>query len=132
MYLFDASAVVNLVKRGSLKPLGEGASLDLAVYEALNAVWKEHRLHGRLDSDTARAFVGILKEVFGVIPLESIRGFEVEVYELAFREGLTVYDAAYLYLALKGRLTLVSDDEELLEKASRYVRTSKTVDILKL
>ena len=110
MYLFDASAIVNLVKRGSLKPLGGGASLDLAVCETLNAVWKGHRLRGRLDSDTARALAGILKGVFGVIPLGSIRGFEVEVYELESGEGLTVYDAAYLCLALKERLTLVSDD----------------------
>ena len=34
MYLFGASAIVNLVKRGSLKPLGWGASLDLVVYGA--------------------------------------------------------------------------------------------------
>ena len=74
MYLFDASAIVNLVKRGSLKPLGWGASLDLAVYEALNAVWKEHRLRGCLDSDAARALAGILRGAFGVIPLGSIRG----------------------------------------------------------
>jgi len=131
MYLFDASAIVNLVKRGSLKPLSEGASLDLAVYESLNAVWREHKLHGRLDPDTARGLVGILKDVFGVIPLESIKGFEVEVYELASREGLTVYDAAYLYLALRERLTLVSDDRKLLEKASRYARTARTADVLK-
>ena len=38
MYVFDASAIVNLAKRGFLKPLGEGFSLDLAVYESLKAV----------------------------------------------------------------------------------------------
>jgi hypothetical protein len=40
VYLFDASAIANLVKRGSLKPLSEGVTLDPAAYEALNAVWK--------------------------------------------------------------------------------------------
>jgi predicted nucleic acid-binding protein len=42
MYLLDAGAIVNLVKKGGLKPLAEGATLDLTIYEALNAVWKEH------------------------------------------------------------------------------------------
>jgi|UniRef100_A0A7C3WTU1 Predicted nucleic acid-binding protein, contains PIN domain len=131
MYLFDASAIVNLVKRGSLKPLGGGASLDLAVYESLNAVWKEHVLQSRVDAGTARGLVEVLTGVFSVIPLESIRGFELEVYELAYREGLTVYDAAYLYVALREHLTLVSDDRKLLERASRHVRTARTADILK-
>lgn len=131
MYLFDASAIVNLAKRGSLKPLSEGITLDLAVYEALNAVWKERKL-GRIDPETARSLAELLRGVFSVIPLESIRGFEPEVYELASKEELTVYDAAYLYLALKNRLTLVSDDEKLLEKASRYVKTAKTSHLPKL
>jgi predicted nucleic acid-binding protein len=129
VYLFDASAIANLVKRGSLKPLSEGVTLDLAAYEALNAVWKECRLR-RVDPETAKSFAEVLKGVFSVIPTESVRGFEVEVLELALREELTVYDTAYLYVAVKNRLTLVSDDEKLLKKASRYVRTAKTADLL--
>jgi predicted nucleic acid-binding protein len=131
MYLFDASAIVNLAKRGLLKPLGEGLSLDLAVYEALNAVWKEHVLQKRIDADTARGLVEILRSALGVVPLESIKGVEMEVYELASRERLTVYDASYLYIARRDKLTLVSDDDKLLSKASRYVGTARTIDILK-
>lgn len=129
MYLFDASAIANLVKRGSLKPLSGGVTLDLAVYEALNAVWKECRLR-RVDPETAKSFAEILKGLFTAVPTESVRGFEDEVLELALKEELTVYDAAYLYVAIKNRLTLVSDDEKLLKKASRYVRTAKAVDLL--
>jgi predicted nucleic acid-binding protein len=131
MYLFDASALVNLAKRGLLKPLGEGFSLDLALYEALNAVWKEHVLQKRIDADAARGLVEILKGALGVVPLESIKGVEMEVYELASRERITVYDASYLYIAHRDRLTLVSDDNKLLSKASRYVGTARTMDILK-
>lgn len=47
MYLFYSSAIINLVKRGYLKPLSKGVTLDLAIYECLSAVWKEHFLLGR-------------------------------------------------------------------------------------
>jgi len=128
--LFDASAVVNLVKRGSLKPFIRGATLDLAVYESLNAIWKEHKMLSHIDLETARTFVEILKGLFDSIPLESVKGYETEVFELASKEGLTVYDAAYLYVAMKDGLTLVSDDERLLSKATRYVKALKTAELL--
>lgn len=130
MYLFDASSIVNLIKRGSLRPLSRGITLDLAVYESLNAIWREYKLLGRLDLETARLLVEVLQRVFSIMPLESIEGFEEEVFQLAIKENLTVYDAAYLFVAIKHNLTLVSDDKELLNKASGYVKTIRTTDLL--
>jgi len=63
MYVFDASAIVNLAKRGFLKPPGEGFSLDLAVYESLKAVWKEHKLQKRIDAGTIRDLVELKRGV---------------------------------------------------------------------
>ena len=34
-FFFDASAILNMVKRGHLKPFLAGATLDLARYEAI-------------------------------------------------------------------------------------------------
>jgi len=130
LYLFDASSIVNLIKRGSLRPLSRGITLDLAVYESLNAIWREYKLLGRLDLETARLLVEVLQRVFSIMPLESIEGFEEEVFQLAIKENLTVYDAAYLFVAIKHNLTLVSDDKELLNKASGYVKTIRTTDLL--
>jgi predicted nucleic acid-binding protein len=130
LYLFDASSIVNLIKRGSLRPLSRGVTLDLAVYESLNAIWKEYKLLGNLDLETARLLVEVLQRVFSIMPLESIEGFEEEVFQLATKENLTVYDAAYLFIAIKNNLTLVSDDKRLLNKASGYVKTIRTTDLL--
>ena len=38
MYLFDASSILNLIKRGLVTPLADGLTLDLALYECLNAI----------------------------------------------------------------------------------------------
>ncbi len=123
MYLFDASALVNLVKKGRVKPLAKGATLDLALYESLNALWKEYRLLERIDEETALRFVDIISDVFSVIDVLSVRGLEREVFELAARDGFTVYDASYLYVAMKNGYMLVTDDKELRNKASKYVET---------
>jgi len=61
MYLLDASAISNLVKKGCLKPLAKEATPDLAIYEALNVVWEEHYLLRRLDEETAKKLLRCLK-----------------------------------------------------------------------
>jgi len=130
MYLFDSSAIVNLVKRGYLKPLSKGVTLDLAIYECLSAVWKEYFLLGRLDEETARKLLSVLRGVFDVITIASIRESEVEVFEFAVKEGLTVYDAAYLYYAIRNKSILVTDDKKLWEKAKRYVEVAASKDLI--
>jgi predicted nucleic acid-binding protein len=130
VYLFDASAIINLVKKGYLKPLAEGVTLDLTVYEVLNAIWKEHYLLRRLNEETVGELLSILGKVFEVITLASIRGEEARVFELAVKEGLTIYDAAYLHYALRNKLVLVTDDRQLMEKAKQYLETMSTRELM--
>lgn len=132
MYLFDASSIVNLVKKGVVRVFAYGATTDLALYEALNAIWKESKLLKRIDEETALEYVDILSMVFKVIKKISIEGSEDEVFKLALREGLTVYDASYLYPAIRDKLTLVTDDKRLLDKASRYVNAMRSSELARL
>jgi len=122
-YLFDASSIVNLVKKGSLNAFTQGATIDLALYEALNAVWKEHYLLKRIDGETALKLAGILRGVFDVLDVYSIRGFEEDVLNLALKEEVTVYDASYIHVAMKNGFSLVTDDARFREKAGRHVKT---------
>ncbi len=131
MYLFDASSIMNLVKKGVVRVFTRGATIDLARYEALNAIWKEARLLRRIDEKTAREYVSVLSKVFRVIKRLSIEGNEDEVFKLALREGLTVYDASYLYIAIRDGLILVTDDKKLLDRASRYVNVMDSSELAK-
>ncbi len=90
---------MNLAKRGTVKVLAHGGTLDLALYEALNAMWKEHRL-GNIDEASTAKFAEVLGKPFDIIRVGSIRGSEKEALALASKEGPTVYDASYLYIAL--------------------------------
>jgi len=129
-YIFDASAVVNLAKRGRFAAFLEGETLDLARYEALNAVWKETALLRRLDYSEALELADVLNTLFRALKVNSIAGGERGVLELAANEGLTIYDASYLYLAVKRNLTLVTDDKGLRNKASRHVKVLSVRELL--
>ncbi len=129
LYLFDASSIVNLVKRGLAKVFIYGETIDLALYEALNAIWKEYTLVKKIDKETALEYINILIDVFTAIEKVDIHGFEREVFDIASREKLTLYDASYLYIAIKHKLVLVTDDKELREKARKYVKVLNSREI---
>ena len=129
-YLFDASVIVNMVKRETLIPLAMGYSLDLTIYEALNAVWKESMVLRRIDFDSASRLARGIIRVLELIGVLSIDGLEEEVYEMAVREGLTVYDSSYLTVAIDRGLTLVTDDVKLGDKASKYVSVASSRELL--
>ena len=131
-YLFDANAIINLIKKGVTGLFSDGITLDLALYEGLNAIWKEYKLLRRLDEELTYEFINILTKVNRYMKTVSIKTFERNVFELATKEGLTIYDAAYLYIAIMNRLILVTDDDKLREKALKYVGVLTTDKVLEL
>ena len=51
LYLLDSSAIINLIKRGDLKVFARAHTLDLALYEAPNLIWKEVYLIKRIKEE---------------------------------------------------------------------------------
>ena len=130
MYVFDASAIVNLIKKGLASLLFEGLTLDLAIYECLNVVWKEYKLLKRLDEETVSSFIELIGDALSILRMDSIKGSENEVFDLACREGLTIYDASYLHASMKMQAALITDDRKLREKGSKYVKVLSTEQLI--
>jgi len=121
-YLFDASALLNLVRRlgeESLKILEENYILTLTIYEVGNALWRETRLLRRLTIDEAeaimRAIITLIKFMQVIEPQDPI-----EVLRMSNEIETTFYDAAYVVTALRGGLILVTDDGRLAARMERY------------
>ncbi|MEM4727572.1 MAG: type II toxin-antitoxin system VapC family toxin [Candidatus Bathyarchaeia archaeon] len=127
--LLDARALLNIVKRAELDKLRDAATLDLALYEALNAIWKEHVLLERMDWNTAYEFSKLLSEVFNVIEKHGIEGLELDVLQQAVEHGITIYDASYLTIAVKKNFILVTDDERLSEKIKNKITVKNSRSI---
>lgn len=49
--------------------------------------------------------------------------------ELAVKEGLTIYDASYIYVAMLNKFILVTDSRKLLNIARKYVITKTTNEV---
>lgn len=113
-------------------PLADGLTLDLTLYECLNAIWKECKLLKKFKEDIALDYVGIVADLFKSMYVSSIKGSEEEIFKLACKEEITVYDASYLYLAKVKDLILVTDDKKLREKASKYIKILTSKDVEKI
>ena len=121
-YLFDASALLNLVRRlggEALKILEENYILTLTIYEVGNALWRETRLSRRLTMDEAeaimRAIITLIKFMQVIEPQDPI-----EVLRISNEIETTFYDAAYVVTALRRGLVLVTDDRRLATRIERY------------
>ena len=76
MKFFDASSILNLVKIGNIRAFLDGITLELALYECLNATWKEFFLLKNIDRETALEFARIVSEVIATIQVVSAGGFD--------------------------------------------------------
>jgi predicted nucleic acid-binding protein len=93
---------------------GEAVAPRLIAYELRNSVLMGVR-RGRITSKAAREFLQSLRDLR--IRLTDPVSYD-DVFDLAERHALTVYDAAYLDLALREGLPLASLDAALLRAAA--------------
>jgi len=134
-YVLDASALGALLEKLGEKGLRylEGAvTLDLALYELGNLLWKACRLRGVVSEEEALEGARSLAKVLELVRREQIRGEDAEgIMALALSLGLTFYDASYLYLAKSRGDVLVTEDGDLLERAKTAgVRAIKVEEYL--
>jgi predicted nucleic acid-binding protein len=124
--LFDANAVVDVLLGEvgigmdvSQAVLFDESILDLTIYEATNALWKLGVALDELTDDDLHAAVALVGSLPQDTCVETVSGTELtEVVETAQDEGLTVYDAAYLFTARREGVTLVTDDGGLHDAAA--------------
>jgi predicted nucleic acid-binding protein len=116
--LADASTLLLLVKHADATKLADLApaitTLDLARYEAGNAIWKQVRLLKLIDEKEARetheALIGLLSRT------SLVRGEELdhsEAMDLAVEKGIAYYDACYVVAARSLKLPLATEDRKL-------------------
>ena len=124
MKIFDASAILNLLEEGTLPDFSESATINLALYEIGNAVWKQVHLTKRLNQSQGEKI--ILSASLLIEKMKYINIDVVNALKIAVKEGLTFYDASYLQIAYSTKSELITDDKKLRDKAEKYVETAGT------
>ena len=93
------------------------AAPTLALYEVGNAIRKNSQLTQEEARDACLSAAAFLRGI-----AEAPRPDEVStILTLALRLELTYYDASYVHLATKHRVTFVTADNELIVKAAKAV-----------
>ena len=116
MIVIDASALASfiLLEPGwdKLAPyMKEGLTVDHAIKEVLNAIWKAQR-KGLLEEKNAKMKASLLIELTKVnIHLIDEKTLIEDAFDISLRDKITVYDALYIALALKKLLPLLTLDE---------------------
>ncbi len=122
MYILDSSSIAVILarlKEEAIEVLEGSVTLDLARYELGNIIWKEYALRGLINKVEALNKVKHVASLLEIMDVERIESEEElrSVMELASELKITFYDASYLHKAKSRKLVLVTEDEDLREKA---------------
>ena len=132
-HVLDSSAIALILKRlgrESIEVLEESVTTGLAIYELGNILWKEYALRRLIGLEEAVRKAEQIAKILEIIKLENIASAEEfkEVMKLAAELKLTFYGASYLQVAKRMGIPLVTEDEELSEKAKNVSVKALNVD----
>jgi predicted nucleic acid-binding protein len=119
--IYDTSALLNLLlSKGSksLSVLSGQAVLDLTTYELGNSIWKISYLQKKITKTEACTLLDACLNVISNMKILNIKDVEEKVKDLSVDSGQSFYDSAYLTLAKKYNLELVTDDKKLQKTAT--------------
>jgi predicted nucleic acid-binding protein len=129
-YLFDASSFIKALKLGKPEVLIDNFIQWLTIYEVVNALWREVYLLKFASTEKVLQLVDIVTDVVKYMKILSISNIEKEVLKISIELGLTAYDTSYIVLAQKHRLTLVTEDKKLMNKAQKHINVTSLDTLL--
>ena len=138
--LLDASAIVPLILDYGERIIGLAAraplhTIDLAVYETGNSLWKLSSLLKTIGLEDANEVLEVLRELVRRRIIEITRFDKLDlrrIMKLATDENTTFYDASYIAAAETLNAVLVTEDKELRKKAENYVSTMTYIQLRQL
>ena len=120
-YLIDTSALYPILLSGVPFNTDECAVSSLTEYEIGNVLYKENQQKKLSDP---KRIATIFSEA-----IQPLRKLEIDslanVLDMAIERHLTFYDASYAYLAEKEKITLVTEDTDLLKKCKVAISTKE-------
>ena len=93
-------------------------TVDLALAECLNVIWKHANLLLDLKAEEAKSAVEDLIKVYDGLNIITTREITEETMNIALIQNVTVYDALYIAVAQKVNGTLYTADQKLCTTAN--------------
>ena len=120
MIVIDTSALIKyLLKEKGWREVSEFlrsssnlVSLEMALVEGANAIWKRYNLYRDISLETAQRILDYLHATKGIILYENPLQYLPEGEKIALEHRVTVYDALYIAQALKYGSLATSDEKQ--------------------
>lgn len=115
MTVIDASSLAKyLLREDNWRTIREHleadvCSLNLALAEVSNAIWKHHVLYGRISEEEARAAFEAVNLLKDVVVFASCEDYLDKAMDIAREHTIPVYDALYLSQAEEHGTMMTSD-----------------------
>ena len=90
----------------------EITSLELALIEGANAVWKRYRLYRDINFETAQRLLDYLHATREILIYENPIEYLPEGEKVALENGIPIYDALYIAQALKYGKLATADERQ--------------------
>lgn len=112
-YLFDSSSIFIAFKRDKEALLLDNYTINLAIFELGNIIWKEAYVFRTMTRKDAVEILDMFSEILSTMKIIEIRSLKREILNLAVEMGVSYYDAAYAYVTKDKNLILVTEDKRL-------------------
>ena len=112
------AAVANILKKG-----GALYTVDLALAEGLNVIWKHASVLKDLELEEANSAVEDLARIYDGLNIIAAREITTEAMHVALTQNISVYDALYIAAAQKMNGTLYTADQKLCNAANGITNT---------
>lgn len=118
MIVVDSSAVAAFILREKgwdklADYLKRAITIDHLIKEVSNAIWKATCIHKYLDVDDALKTFTLLRRLIGKnIIIYPELDYLDKAFHIALNEGITIYDALYIALALEHKVSLLTLDKK--------------------
>jgi predicted nucleic acid-binding protein len=112
------TTVANVLKKGYTL-----YTVDLALAEGLNAIWKHAGVLKDLKVEEANPAAEDLTRIYDGLNIIAAREVTTEAMHVALTQNITVYDALYIAAAQKTNSTLYTADRKLHEAANGITNT---------
>lgn len=133
--VLDSNILVKLVtneagsgeaRESVMESLRDGCSLytvDAALAEGLNALWKHVKMHGDLEAEEAGLAAQDLSKIWERLNVLSTRELFEEAVDIAITQNVAVYDSIYVAAARKMRAKFFTADKKLFEASRKIVES---------
>ncbi|MGQ4891658.1 MAG: type II toxin-antitoxin system VapC family toxin [Candidatus Njordarchaeia archaeon] len=121
-YLLDASAFFNILPFIPSKKMEDNPDLELFItnltpFEINNVIWKLY-VRNSIGESEAKELSKLVGELIDSDAVKTLQIYEYEeILNMAIRKKMNYYDASYLYVAIREKLVLVTDDNGMKKHA---------------